>query len=198
MTPSAPPDSSTDRLAIRRRIRAERRSLPEDYRTTAVARITGCIRRVPAFQRAVRIGAFIAFDGEPDLSTLFGIQGDRRFFVPVIDADDMRFARHDPAAAQRRNRFGIAEPRDPRFVPASTLDLVLTPLVAFDPRGVRIGVGRGYYDRCFAFLAGRRCWFRPRLLGVAFDCQRLDAIPANPWDVPLWGVVTESGFRRFS
>jgi 5-formyltetrahydrofolate cyclo-ligase len=77
------------------------------------------------------------------------------------------------------------------------LDLVLTPLVAFDDRGVRIGVGRGYYDRCFRFLRGRSTWKRPKLLAVAYELQHLPVIEENVWDVPLWGAVTEAGVRRF-
>jgi 5-formyltetrahydrofolate cyclo-ligase len=74
---------------------------------------------------------------------------------------------------------------------------VLTPLVAFDDTGVRVGVGRGYYDRCFRFLAGRGAWRRPKLLGVAYELQRVPSLPRQSWDVPLWGAVTEAHMRRF-
>jgi len=74
---------------------------------------------------------------------------------------------------------------------------VLTPLVAFDDRGVRVGVGRGYYDRCFRFLRGRDAWQRPKLLGVAYELQHLPYIETQDWDIPLWGAVTEAGVRRF-
>ena len=74
------------------------------------------------------------------------------------------------------------------------LDLVLVPLVAFDARGVRLGMGGGYYDRSFAYLNFRSRWRRPRLIGVGFDFQRAESISPQPWDVCLDGVITERGF----
>jgi 5-formyltetrahydrofolate cyclo-ligase len=62
---------------------------------------------------------------------------------------------------------------------------------------VRIGVGRGYYDRCFRFLLRRNAWRKPKLLAVAYELQRVPPIAEHAWDVPLWGAVTEAGARRF-
>ena len=96
-----------------------------------------------------------------------------------------------------RNIFGILEPERKPRIDARRLDLVLTPLVAFDDRGVRIGVGRGYYDRCFAFLNRRRHWRRPKLVGVAYERQHVRELARASWDVPLWGAVTEAEYRQF-
>ena len=76
------------------------------------------------------------------------------------------------------------------------LDLVLVPLVGFDGAGNRLGMGGGFYDRSFAFL-GQRRWRRPRLVGVAFDLQRVDRLPRRAWDVPLDAVASERGCYRF-
>jgi 5-formyltetrahydrofolate cyclo-ligase len=115
----------------------------------------------------------------------------------VITRSRMRFAELDLGARLGTNFFGILEPDPSRLIDPRQLDLVLTPLVAFDDDGVRIGVGRGYYDRCFRFLRARRTWRRPKLLGVAYELQHLAVIPPEPWDVPLWGAVTEARVRRF-
>jgi 5-formyltetrahydrofolate cyclo-ligase len=122
----------------------------------------------------------------------------KQFFVPVIQGAEIRFVALPRGARMERNVFGILEPRGGRDVDARTLDLVLTPLVAFDARGARLGVGRGYYDRRFAFLRERKCWFRPKLLGVAYALQEVARLEMRNWDVPLWGVVTEDGARRCS
>jgi len=95
----------------------------------------------------------------------------------------------------RRMRFA-PYPTCPRPGPAehdSTrwLDLVLVPLVGFDADGNRLGMGAGFYDRHFAFLRHRSAWRRPLLIGLGFELQRVDRLPAGPHDVPLWGVVTE-------
>ena len=73
--------------------------------------------------------------------------------------------------------------------------LMLVPLAAFDGRGHRIGYGAGYYDRATARLIVRG--LRPKLIGVAFDCQRVDAVPDEAHDVALDAALTESGLRAF-
>lgn len=192
------PAGTDDRKALRKAKRAQRRALTGQERRNAEAAIVGQIGKLRQFRAARRIGTFIAFDGEPDLSPLPRRFPGPEFYVPVIDDHAMRFAAMPDTGQRRSNFFGIAEPRNPSFVPAATLDIVLTPLVAFDTRGVRLGVGRGYYDRCFEFLRTRRYWLRPRLLGVAFECQLVPEIQPNAWDVPLWGAVTERGLRIFT
>jgi 5-formyltetrahydrofolate cyclo-ligase len=115
----------------------------------------------------------------------------------VLEGMEMHFAALPGGGALTRNFFGILEPPRDRRADARTLDLVLTPLVAFDSRGGRLGVGRGYYDRCFAFLRHRRSWVRPKLVGVGYSFQEIPPIELEPWDVRLWGAVTERGARRF-
>ena len=95
------------------------------------------------------------------------------------------------------NFFGIQEPDLGRAIDSRKLDLVLTPLVAFDDRGVRVGVGRGYYDRCFSFLLNRRHWRHPKLMAVAYELQRVPRLAREPWDVLMAGAITEAGVRRF-
>jgi 5-formyltetrahydrofolate cyclo-ligase len=73
--------------------------------------------------------------------------------------------------------------------------LMLVPLAAFDGRGHRIGYGAGYYDRAIARLAERG--MRPRLVGVAFDCQHVDRVPDEAHDVALDAILTEGGLREF-
>ena len=72
------------------------------------------------------------------------------------------------------------------------LDVVVTPLVAFDNQRNRIGMGGGYFDRTFTYLRNRQYWLRPKLIGVAFECQRVATIAPNPWDIPIFRVFTES------
>jgi len=157
------------------------------------------IGRLPAFRRARHIAVFLAFDGEPSLNLLIAHARRRgkRLYAPVLRGMTMTFAEIEASARLATNFFGIAEPQLGATIDARELDLVLTPLVAFDDRGTRIGVGRGYYDRCFGFLRNRRLWRRPKLCGVAYELQRVPELASNNWDVPLWGVVTEAGVQRF-
>ena len=76
-------------------------------------------------------------------------------------------------------------------------DVVFMPLLGFDLRGFRIGMGGGFYDASLAFLGRRRSWRRPRLIGLAFEAQRVDRLPEDEWDIPLDGVLTERRYYRF-
>ncbi len=104
----------------------------------------------------------------------------------------MRFGLVRRDVAMERNPFGILEPSAGPFIDARSLDLVLTPLVAFDDRGIRLGMGGGFYDRCFKFLRIRTAWCKPKLVGVGFEHQHLPSIRAASWDVRLSCAITEA------
>lgn len=89
--------------------------------------------------------------------------------------------------------FKIPEPAVDvqKIIVPDDLDLVLTPLVAFDSCGNRLGFGGGYYDRTFAHTN------HPLLIGVAFACQEVSQIEVCSHDVKLHGVVTEEDFKIF-
>ncbi|MHC5305875.1 5-formyltetrahydrofolate cyclo-ligase [Bartonella sp. LJL80] len=72
-------------------------------------------------------------------------------------------------------------------------DCLLVPLASFDKNGNRIGYGAGYYDRAIAQM--HRNGRNPLLIGFAFDCQQVEHIPAEPHDIPLDRIWTESGLR---
>jgi 5-formyltetrahydrofolate cyclo-ligase len=173
--------------------------VPPSVRRVADIALLRHILRSREFRSARHVAVYLAFDGEPSLEPLFAAAAaaGKRLYAPVITRRSMHFAELRADAPLARNFFGIREPQLGRRFDARHLDLVLTPLVAFDDRGVRLGVGRGYYDRCFRFLHGRRLWQRPKLLAVAYELQRLPLLPRQSWDVPLYGAVTEAGIRRF-
>ncbi len=164
------------------------------------ARICIHTARSGPWHSAERVGLYFAAAAEVDVSDLFveAFATGRVVFVPVVGATGrMRFVRLERDATLRRNRYGIWEPEGkPEAISARQLDLVVTPLVAFDVTGNRIGMGAGYYDRCFSFLRHRTRWLHPKLVGAAFSCQRAPSIPAAAWDIPLFAVATEQGLHR--
>lgn len=87
--------------------------------------------------------------------------------------------------------WGIMEPAE--TAPALVPDIVLVPLLAFDAQGFRLGYGGGFYDRSLEEI--RRS--KPVIaVGIAFDEQKVDAIPHNAYDQPLDWVLTPSGPER--
>ena len=73
----------------------------------------------------------------------------------------------------------------------AALDLIITPLLAWDKSGSRLGMGGGFYDRTFAHTP------RPPLWGFAYDAQQTEHIARAPWDVPLDALASESGMMFF-
>ena len=124
-------------------------------------------------------------------------------YWPVITGQSLRFGllqsqREDQLQLSplKANRFGIAEPDLPasQLLPATRLDIIVVPLVAFDGHGNRLGMGGGFYDRSLADSSGHS----PLLIGYAHDLQQVNQLPARPWDKKLHAVVTESGCQWFS
>lgn len=74
-------------------------------------------------------------------------------------------------------------------------DILLVPLAAFDDRGNRIGYGAGFYDRAIAKL--QAMGKNPKLIGVAFDCQKVEHVPTEPHDKALQAILTETGLKPF-
>jgi 5-formyltetrahydrofolate cyclo-ligase len=182
-------------------MRQQRRNLPARERERAAARLARQLLGSGPFRRARRIACFLSADGEIDTAPLIRAAWrlGKQVYLPVLvpyGPKRLWFRPYRQSTPLVPNRYGIPEPRGGRRLDGRKLDLVLTPLVAFDDRGHRLGMGGGYYDRTFAHLHRLR-WQRPRLLGLAFAFQRMAALPAEPWDVPLWGVVTDRGLHRF-
>lgn len=202
---AAPSSFAPERAALRRQMRHARATLSESARAAAARKVAKLLYNHRLLRPGRRIGVYLALRSEVDLSQLIRQARDVgcRLFVPRLLNERTRRMQFVPlvsGAPLKPNRIGVAEPYKPQQpIPARQLDCVLVPLLAFDRSGRRLGMGAGFYDRHFRFLRQRNGWRRPRLYGVAFELQRTDTLPEEPWDVPLDGVVTEHrlyDFRR--
>jgi 5-formyltetrahydrofolate cyclo-ligase len=120
-------------------------------------------------------------------------------FLPVLRGQELLFVPYRQDSNFSRNRLGIPEPMTASgnsFRPRQ-MDVVLTPLVGFDELGNRLGMGGGYYDRSFRFLRDRNNWIRPRLVGLAYEFQKVPKLKACSWDVPLHNAITEKQIYSF-
>ncbi len=189
-------------IEVRRSLRARRRTLPARQRVQLSHNLVHILARSRLLRRAQRIAAYVPNDGEIDLSALFPIlrARGRHLYLPTLMRSRLCFLPCIRETPLLLNRYGIPEPGvSPRHqIAPQALDLVLLPLVAFDTKGNRLGMGGGYYDRSFAFLRQRQHWRKPTLIGMAYDFQQVERLNAQPWDVPLDGVVTESGLQWFT
>ena len=199
------PSSSFDRNAVRREMRARRRALSSRDRKSAPKRFVSLALRAGLLRPGRRIGLYIAHSAEADPKELLrrAVTLGCEVYLPAITdyrANRMRFLHFDVGTPLIRNRYGIPEPdkKSGVFANALHLDAIFVPLVAVDAQGNRIGSGAGFYDRALKHLHAARRWRRPKLVGVAFECQKLAKIPSHTWDVPLDALITEKTFYRFT
>ncbi len=177
--------SAMDKADIRTRMRAERKLLNQPER---VAEIVARALSLPAGEVVALYSAIGAEVPTDDLATALLAQG-RTLCLPVVTSRDqpMEFRLWSPGDPLEDDEAGCPAPLDL----ASTIvpDLVITPLVAFDARGYRLGQGGGYYDRTFEVLT------EAVRVGLAFAGQEVDALPVEAHDIRLHGVLTENGYR---
>lgn len=195
-----PPNSRND---IRRQMRQRRRALSADARRAAARALARQLCGSALFRRSRHIAVYLPNDGEMDLTLLIerAWAMGKQCYLPVLSPtfhNRLWFAPYRHNTPLRPNRFGIPEPkhgwRNAR--PVWSLDLVLTPLVAFDHHGNRLGMGGGFYDRTLAYLPHRRHWRKPHLLGIAYEFQHTEQLPHASWDVPLDGIATDTTLLR--
>jgi len=195
---------SPDLRATRQRLRRLRASIPREQRRAAERAILRNLRVLRIFRPGARVAVYLAMPGEVNLGAGLARAASSgvHLYAPRIASRRrlaMHFLPYDPRLVTATNWYGIAEPtgRTTRRRDPLEFDTIVVPLLGFDRRGVRLGMGAGYYDRALRRrLDSSRRFRRPRLVGVAYACQELPSIAAAPWDVALDCVVTEREIIR--
>ncbi len=190
------------RQELRREMRQRRRALSNRERQAAARAVASRLRSLMHLRHNLRVAIYLSAGAELDTAPLLALlrRHGCRIFVPRVrgERETLIFLPLQPPL--QTSRFGIPEPRlEPhRRVDPRNLDLVLVPLLAFGPRGERLGSGLGFYDQTFAFLRQRRAWKKPRLVGLAYHWQGVQRLQSEQWDVPLSAVVTDREVVRFT
>lgn len=201
---------TTEKLVLRKALRQQRNALDATQQASAAQRLAEQMQAIPLFQQSQRIALYLANDGEIDPSRVadWSRAHGKQCYVPIIpdqsvDTDNptnnvLQFAEITAHTRFQKNRFGIQEPvvAGSELIDATTLDVVLLPLVGFDRCGNRLGMGGGFYDTTFAFKKTNPQRL-PQLIGLAHECQRLEKINVEHWDIPLCAVVTDQHIYQF-
>lgn len=180
-------------------MRKKRRSLTTAEQQEAATQFAYHFCRSAIYRYSRHLACYLATDGEINLLPVIerAWRDNKTVYLPVLHpfANKLQFAAYTSDTVLVNNRFAIGEPAVAAAARANpiNMDVVLTPLVAFDRNGNRIGMGGGFYDRSFAFLKRRKIWLRPLLIGCAHGIQQLDNIQSQSWDLPLAGVFTDKG-----
>jgi 5-formyltetrahydrofolate cyclo-ligase len=182
--------------AIRRRILARRDALPQHDRARLGRRAVDHLLTCPELQAQATVFAFWAFGSEVPTAPLLERlhRSGCTVCLPRIEGTDIRPVAYRPDDELRETGFGAMEPSAGSVVAERDVDVIVTPAVAFDLDGHRVGYGGGYYDRFFARADDRA--FR---VGLAFELQVLsDPLPAGNFDLRVDAVATEARVLRFS
>jgi len=196
---SMKPEASQKALksSLRQGIRAQRRSIGADERLALDNAINRLLVAYVNQSQVRTIAAFWPFDGEPDLSPSLELleRAGLQLALPVISEASGRlsifFRQWTIGTSMEQNFYGIPEPVGSAEILLADIDLMLLPLVAWDDSGGRLGMGAGFYDRA---LQPFNLSYAPIRMGVAYQLQKLPLVPAEPWDIRLHMILSESGW----
>lgn len=173
-----------------------RNTLSSSFIDQASLNLKAHIEQLTELKSVKKVALYLANDGElnpmPSIKWLW--QQGIDVYVPVLhpfSKGQLLFLQFTASRELVTNKYGISEPRlnMQNICPVSELDIIFTPLVAFDDLGHRLGMGGGYYDRT---LAPFQTNHKPLAIGLAFDQQKIDKVPIESWDMPLQKIVTPS------
>jgi 5-formyltetrahydrofolate cyclo-ligase len=184
--------ATAGKAALRERLLAARRSVADDIRADEAQSLTQHLDAVAS--RGSTVCAYVPVGVEPGSIEMLDVLLRRagRVLLPVArtTADDspvaLQWGEYRPGRLVVA-RFGLLEPVEP-WLPAATLaeaSVVLVPALAVDRAGVRLGRGRGFYDRTLVHRDPRA-----RLIAVIRDEELLDELPREPHDVPMTDALT--------
>jgi len=187
---------------IRQLKRAQRRSLQHTIQQQHSQAIRQITIKEKSYRNARNIGVYLANDGEIDPYLLIEHARflNKKVYLPILSPlkNQLYFAPYETDSRLQLNRFNIPEPscHPSQWKKAGQLDLLLLPLVAFDTRGNRLGMGGGFYDRTLAYLQHRKSWRKPTLVGLAHEIQKMGKLQRQNWDIPVDYIITEK--QRYS
>ena len=174
----------SEKNEIRYKMKSLRLLLPETSRKSAAEEVFERLEKTAAFLLADRIMMYHSLPDE--LSThdfLKKWSGRKRFYLPRVNGVDLEVLPYEESRLELGS-FHIEEPTGSDLTDPSEIELVVVPAVAYDRKGKRLGRGKGFYDR---FLKNTKA----TKVGVGYEFQLVDELPAEPHDVAMDMVITQ-------
>ena len=192
---------SNERQLLRKLIRQRRQQLSAAQQQQAANDLLAQTLASGIVEHKQHIALYLANDGELDPFTLIQAlwHAGKNVYLPVLHPFTpgyLVFVEYQQDTLLYPNKFGIPEPllECQHILPLAQLDVIFTPLVAFDAAGNRLGMGGGFYDRTLSQLPTHsHC----DVIGIAHNCQQVEQVPTEAWDVPLKQIITPAKVWRF-
>ena len=181
------------KAALRREVRARRDALAPPERAARSVAIADRVLALPEVTQARRVLAFGSFGSEVDTSPILerlhaaGV----RVALPRIERREVVPVAWAPGDPVTETAFGAFEPAGADVLAEADLDVIVTPGLAFDRRGFRLGYGGGYYDRLF-----RRTGTGAFRVAIGFGVQVVEGVPHGHADLAVHAIVTETEVIR--
>jgi 5-formyltetrahydrofolate cyclo-ligase len=171
---------------LREKMRATRKAITPDLHAKKSASIREKLEALPQWQSAKKVLVYVSKNDEVDTHQLTKdcITSDKTVYVPKVSGKTLSICPIKAWEQLEPGAFGILEPcevLDPAH--PEEIDLILVPGLAFDQTGHRIGYGRGFYDSLLKSTKGLK-------VGLAFEEQIVEEIPAEPHDIPLDLIIS--------
>lgn len=177
---------------LRRELIKKRDRLSEAFITDASRKITENLLNLDLYKNSTNIFVFVSYKSEVDTHDFIkkAISDGKNIYIPVVDkkTKTMQISRLDNFSQLSENYMGILEPRESELNISNPeiLDLIITPGLAFDVSGYRIGYGGGFYDKFFDSLQRDI----PKL-GIGFEEQFVDKLPHEEYDIQIDFFLSE-------
>lgn len=169
---------------IRRKIKALRTMMLDIEKAQAAEEVFARLENTAAFMLAEKILMYHSLPDElPTRRFLAKWKERKHFYLPRVNGVNLDILPYKESKLELGS-FHIEEPSGNDTVDAADIEMVVVPAVAYDARGNRLGRGKGFYDRFLASTPAVK-------VGVGYDFQLLDEIPAEPHDVPMDIVITQ-------
>lgn len=183
----------TSKAAIREKLLQARRALKPETRRSLSRRITQQALSLPEWSSSRCVGIYLSLPDEVSTAGLVyaALSAGKTLAAPVMKlrSQTLDFRRINDPCDLFSGPLGIPQPINGSLIAPEKIDLLIIPGVGFDLYCNRLGYGEGFYDRFLPSCPGFR-------LGLAFEVQLIDSLPAAPQDQPMQRVLTEK--RSFS
>lgn len=174
-----------DKRQLRQEIKRLKQTISPGQRALLSSKICAAIEALPGFGQVSRILLYHALPDETDTTPMLTAwNGKKDLYLPIVKGDDLIVSPYSPRAL-KQGAFGIWEPSHIQETDPASIEWIVVPGVAFDRKANRLGRGKGFYDRLLAQTHALK-------IGICYDLQLLDEIPAEPHDIKMDIIVTEN------
>lgn len=190
-------DVVAQKRALRAEIRERRHNMTVQERQTATTKITEHLQHLVAARGIKRLSCYLATNTEPETRPFldWAFHNNIEVLLPISREDGLLdWAVANNTEDEAIGLFGLPEPTGEVLSPIAinSVDLILIPASAVDKKGMRMGWGRGYFDKTLGSMD-----HRPPVYAIVFDSEYVDEVPAEIHDEPVTGVVTPSALITF-